>query len=120
MMTIGGGIISIIIAHPILTSSAMKKLESKHFLNFMLIVPSDYSPSFFYDYWLRLRKFSAGKDVSSPNPYILLHFNVDNILMSPSFDLLNLCSMFHYSNIQDYCKNKNVVIVGLPGAFTPT
>jgi len=23
-------------------------------------------------------------------------------------------------NIQDYCKNKNVVIVGLPGAFTPT
>lgn len=26
----------------------------------------------------------------------------------------------HRSNIQDYCKNRNVVIVGLPGAFTPT
>mmetsp|Transcript_15909 Transcript_15909/g.33180 ORF Transcript_15909/g.33180 Transcript_15909/m.33180 type:complete len:110 (-) Transcript_15909:649-978(-) len=23
-------------------------------------------------------------------------------------------------NIQDYCKDKSVVIVGLPGAFTPT
>lgn len=23
-------------------------------------------------------------------------------------------------NIQDYCRDKNVVIVGLPGAFTPT
>lgn len=32
--------------------------------------------------------------------------------------MIFLCLPF--SNIQDYCKNKNVVIVGLPGAFTPT
>ena len=54
------------------------------------------------------------------NHTLFLTFYVFSFFIISYSDVTPDIIQHHHSNIQDYCKNRNVVIVGLPGAFTPT
>jgi len=59
----------------------------------------------------------------APTPFVGRSSTVFNVAAGDSIPSVELFSGFpdpQKVNIADYTKDKNVIIVGLPGAFTPT
>lgn len=67
------------------------------------------------------RKFPSREDVSNTLLFASLASCIVATCTSYTIPIIDVSMILNRrSNIQDYCKDRNVVIVGLPGAFTPT